>query len=161
MSDKKSSNNNPSSKKSNNSKYKNPKDAASSEEFQKTRRRADQYKKDPEKVKKLMDDVEEKIKDDQHRGPLGEMWKYLTTLIRLVKAYFSGKYTIVPWESIALALTAIIYFVSPVDLIPDFIPVVGYLDDAFVIAFVVKAIKADLDNFLDWESQQSQAKTQE
>ena len=39
-------------------------------------------------------------------------------------------------------------------LISDFIPVVGYLDDAAVISFVVASIKADLDNFLEWEDEQ-------
>ena len=61
---------------------------------------------------------------------------YLTALIRLTRAYFSKQYIDVPWQTIVLAIAALIYFVSPIDLIPDFIPVVGYLDDVAVISFV-------------------------
>ena len=53
-----------------------------------------------------------------------------------------------------LVVVAVIYFVSPVDLVPDIIPVAGLVDDAGVIAFVVAQIKADLDNFLVWETEQ-------
>jgi uncharacterized membrane protein YkvA (DUF1232 family) len=48
----------------------------------------------------------------------------------------------------------IIYFVSPIDLIPDFIPVAGYVNDAAVIAFVVRQVKIDLDKFTAWEAEQ-------
>jgi len=50
-----------------------------------------------------------------------------------------------------MATAAIIYFVNPADVIPDVIPLVGYVDDAAVIAWVVAAIRADLDAFRRWE----------
>ena len=39
----------------------------------------------------------------------------------------------------------------PADLIPDFIPVIGYLDDAAVVALAVRSVKGDLDAFRAWE----------
>jgi uncharacterized membrane protein YkvA (DUF1232 family) len=69
----------------------------------------------------------------------------------LLRAYIRGDYRDIPWGSIVLVIVAIIYFVSPIDLIPDIIPVIGLTDDAAVIAFVIAQIKADLDNFLAWE----------
>ena len=59
-----------------------------------------------------------------------------------------------PWETIALAIGAIAYFVSPVDLIPDFIPVAGYIDDAAVIAFVIASATNELHSFREWEARQ-------
>lgn len=38
-----------------------------------------------------------------------------------------------PWHAKALALGVAAYALSPIDLIPDFIPVVGYLDDAILV----------------------------
>ena len=76
------------------------------------------------------------------------------TLIRLVRAYVKGDYREVSWETVALAIGALLYFLSPVDLIPDVIPVVGYVDDAAVIGFVVASIYTDLNNFRDWEASQ-------
>jgi uncharacterized membrane protein YkvA (DUF1232 family) len=60
----------------------------------------------------------------------------------------------VPWETIVWAIAAIIYFVSPIDLIPDFIPVVGYLDDVVVIGWVAASISTDIENFREWEESQ-------
>lgn len=88
----------------------------------------------------------------QHENPLRAVWESLATLIRMVRAWASGGYRDVPWRSLTFATAAILYFVSPLDAIPDFIPVAGFLDDAMVIAWVAGAIRKDLDRFEDWES---------
>ena len=125
------------------------------EAIEKTKSKAEEYVHDPKKAKKLLDDAVKKTKSfDKSRGPLGEVWSYLTALFRLLKAYIQKDYRDIPWGSMVLVIVAIIYFVSPVDLIPDILPG-GYIDDAAVIAFVVAQIKVDLDNFMAWEVGQS------
>jgi len=136
-----------------------PEEAVKSPEFQQAKNKAEEYARDPEKANKLVDDAFKKAKG-KNKGPLGDVWRYLTALMRLTRAYFSKQYTDVPGQTIVLAIAALIYFVSPVDLIPDFIPVVGYLDDVTVISFVVASIKADLDNFLEWEDDQKMQESQ-
>ncbi len=126
------------------------------EAVEKTKSKAEGYVRDPKKATKLLEEAVKKAKDfEKNRGPLGEVWGYLTALFRLLRAYVHGEYREIPWVSIVLVTVGIIYFVSPIDLIPDFIPVVGMLDDAAVIVFVVKQIKADLENFLTWEITQT------
>lgn len=53
-----------------------------------------------------------------------------------------------PWMAKVLALLVAAYAVSPIDLVPDFIPVLGYLDDLIIvplgILLVVRLIPADL-----------------
>jgi uncharacterized membrane protein YkvA (DUF1232 family) len=39
----------------------------------------------------------------------------------------------VPWYAKALAITVAAYALSPIDLIPDFIPVLGYVDDLIIV----------------------------
>lgn len=125
------------------------------EAIEKTKSKAEEYVHDPKKAKILLDDAVKKTKSfDKSRGPLGEVWSYLTALFRLLKAYIQKDYRDIPWGSMVLVIVAIIYFVSPVDLIPDILPG-GYIDDAAVIAFVVAQIKVDLDNFMAWEVGQS------
>ena len=147
-------------RRSKSAKAKRPEDAIKSPEFQKAKSKAEEYARDPEKTKKLLNEATKKAKGGK-KGPLTEVWNYLTALIRLVRAYMSREYTAVPWETIVLSIAAIIYFVMPVDLIPDFIPVGGLLDDAAVIYFVIASIRAHLDNFLEWEAEQNQSEAEE
>ena len=125
-------------------------DAPASKEFEIAKREAKKYAYDLGKTKELLSKATRKAK---RKGPIGQSWQYLTALIRMIQAYIRGEYTEIPWESIVLSIAAIIYFVSPIDFIPDFIPLSGYLDDAAIIAFIVKSIKTDLDNFLQWEAE--------
>ena len=120
------------------------------EQVKKAQKRADKYKDNPEAADKLLEDAQEKAR--RHKGPISERLEDLGTLIRLVRAYFNGQYREVPWETIAVALGAVIYFVSPVDLIPDVIPVAGYVDDAAVVGVVIVSLSNDLENFREWES---------
>lgn len=50
----------------------------------------------------------------------------------------------VPWKSVATVAGALAYFVNPWDLVPDFIPYMGYLDDAYVIHLAIEFAKEDL-----------------
>jgi uncharacterized membrane protein YkvA (DUF1232 family) len=71
----------------------------------------------------------------------------LKLLIDLVGAYFRGQYTTIPWTTIAVCSFAIFYVVDPIDLVPGFIPVVGYIDDALVIGTVLFAAREDLVDY--------------
>jgi uncharacterized membrane protein YkvA (DUF1232 family) len=67
-------------------------------------------------------------------GPIAKIWDKVQQLWKVV---CSDK---VPWYLKAAPLAALVYLVSPIDAIPDFIPVVGLIDDAGVIALAVRAI---------------------
>lgn len=122
---------------------------------EKTRSKAEKYIRDPEKSKKLLDDALEKARQKQkHKGPLEEVWGNLTAFFRLMRAYIRREYTDIPWGSIVMVVVAVLYFVSPVDLVPDVIPFAGFIDDSAVIVFVLGQIKSDLDRFLSWEEEQ-------
>lgn len=122
------------------------------EQAKKYKSKASRYKNDPEQTEKLLKEAEEKARTNP--GPISGRVQDLATLMRLVRAYYRKEYRDVPWETIALAIGAIAYFVSPIDLIPDFIPVAGYVDDAAVIAFVITSAANDLYNFREWEALQ-------
>lgn len=122
--------------------------------IEQTKSKAEEYARDPNKAKKLLADAVKKTKSyESNRGPLADVWGYLTSLFRLLKAYIRGDYRNIPWGPVVLVIVAVLYFVSAIDLIPDILPG-GLIDDAAVIAFVVAQIKADLDNFLAWEVEQ-------
>ncbi len=75
----------------------------------------------------------------------------LMVLGRLLKAYVSGEYRVIPWQSLIKIIAGLIYFVSPIDLIPDLIPVLGFSDDVALILWIFRSIQDDINDFLAWE----------
>jgi uncharacterized membrane protein YkvA (DUF1232 family) len=73
------------------------------------------------------------------------------TLGRLLRAYAQGEYREVPWKSLLMIVAAILYFINPIDLIPDLLPLVGLTDDFAVLFMVYKSVGADIEKFLSWE----------
>lgn len=82
---------------------------------------------------------------------LDHMMDDLDTLRRMIKAWAAGTYRQVPWRAVIMATAALIYFVNPLDSIPDMVPFLGFLDDAAMLSFVVAAIRRDLARFMRWE----------
>lgn len=117
--------------------------------FGSAKRKAQSLVDDKSKVSTLL--TEAISKADKNKGPLKKVWDDLVTLIRLIRAWVSGNYRDVPWQTIVSAIAAILYFVNPFDLIPDFLPVIGYIDDAAIIGFVIASISSDIAKFRDWE----------
>lgn len=76
---------------------------------------------------------------------------YVKLFWELLKDYKDKRYTAVPWRFIAAVGFALLYLINPFDIIPDFIPVFGYLDDAAVISFVIGTFKAELDDYQAWK----------
>ena len=83
--------------------------------------------------------------------PMLELWEDIRLMVQLVTDYFNGDYQDVEWRNIAAIAGAIIYFVSPIDVIPDFIPEVGFLDDALVIKLALEFADEDLSKYKDWK----------
>lgn len=84
------------------------------------------------------------------RRVLYRVFEDFLLLFRLVRAWVKGDYTAVPRKTVFWAILAILYFLSPLDAIPDIFPG-GYLDDIAFISFVIRKIKTDLDAFSGWE----------
>ena len=105
---------------------------------------------DDEKLKKLIEDVLKKLKEiSSDKKTSAKLNDSLRLFIRIINAYTSKEYTYVPWKTICLIVAGLIYFIYPVDLIPDFIPVSGLIDDIALIAWIYESIQEDIDNFLE------------
>ncbi len=115
------------------------------------RAQAEAFARQPQKLKILLAQATEKAKQADKSAFKG-LWPYLLAMLRLIRAFCSGKYKRVSWESLISVIVAIAYFASPLDLIPDFLPGIGYLDDAMIVRFVYRLVKAELNRFMEWES---------
>ena len=79
--------------------------------------------------------------------------KYLAdvpVLISLVKSYADKEYTEIPIGTIIAIISALIYVLSPIDIIPDVLPAIGISDDAAVVAFALKFVHDDVEEFRVW-----------
>jgi uncharacterized membrane protein YkvA (DUF1232 family) len=71
----------------------------------------------------------------------------------MLKAHFSGVKKLSS-STLGLVVLALVYFLSPIDIIPDFLGVFGFADDLSVILAVFAKLKDEVEEFLDWERTQ-------
>ncbi len=90
-------------------------------------------------------------------GRLSGLRDFAVNLVRLFEMLVEPDFRI-PWRTTAAIVFALAYFLSSVDLIPDAIPVLGFVDDAFVVAEVVVLIGADLARFESFRSARRRAR---
>ena len=115
--------------------------------------------------KSLMDSIrlilgkEDKINDQLENGRGLERYaKDLLLLMSLVKDYYQGNYRNIPYKTISAAVVGLLYVINPIDLIPDFIPFIGQIDDALVLKFCLKLMEKDLLKYKTWKDEQSASK---
>ena len=72
------------------------------------------------------------------------------TIFALIKDRVSGKYTHTPWRTVSALTAALLYVLAPLDAIADFIPLMGYVDDAAVFAFALNFARFDLEAYREW-----------
>lgn len=82
---------------------------------------------------------------------IGRLWTDLPLLFRLLKAWTDGRYRGLSVRTLLSLIGALIYVLSPIDLVPDFIPGIGLIDDAAVLAFLLHSMAHDLAAFRVWE----------
>ncbi|WP_407074434.1 YkvA family protein [Psychrobacter sp. CAL346-MNA-CIBAN-0220] len=100
--------------------------------------------------------LKEKLKESTH---LERFTTDIVLLVSLVKDYYQGNYRNIPYKTISAVVVGLVYILNPIDMIPDFIPVVGYIDDALVIAFCLKMVEKDLKKYQVWKESQTPLKT--
>jgi len=121
------------------------------------RRRAERLASDPEGTERLLSRAASKAERVRNARRMRGFWSDLTALFRMVRARLRGEYERLPWRSLVSALAAIVYFVNPLDVVPDVIPFLGYVDDAAVLAFVLRMISGDVARFRTWEEERDRA----
>ena len=109
---------------------------------------------DIRKILEKQDEIERKF---QGHGPIGKFIADVKIMFSLVRDYWDGTYREVPWMSIAAIVAALAYVFSPIDLLPDFIPFVGLVDDAAVVAACLAMVRSDLQTYVAWKKQQARA----
>ena len=116
-------------------------------ELEKGYEKAEIILQDEDKIERLLQRLEKKL---QSIPKIGDKLSHIPVFASLVKSYVKKEYTEVPIGTIVAVISALAYFVSPVDLIPDILPGVGHIDDAAVVAACLVLVDTDIEEYIKW-----------
>ncbi|WP_273852514.1 YkvA family protein [Guptibacillus spartinae] len=120
--------------------------------FKRMTKKAVSVMKDKDQMQEIS--VESLKKGALYKGRKGmdDMWVDVKTFSRLVQEVRKGRYRDISKKSVILIVGALLYFVSPIDAVPDLLAGIGLLDDVAVIGFVAGQLKNELEKFREWET---------
>ncbi|MBM2846936.1 MAG: hypothetical protein HW407_2248 [Bacteroidetes bacterium] len=75
----------------------------------------------------------------------------MNDFVRMVRGWLSGRYRVTPWRSVFVLLLVAVYAINPFDFIPDWLPVIGVIDDAAMVGFLIRSLRKDVEEFREWE----------
>lgn len=105
----------------------------------------------PDKVSDTSLGFPQEVRDYRYRSTdFRNIWDYLELLFSMLSDSFKGKYPL-PKKTAFVLTFAILYLISPVDILPDIFPLIGFADDIAVLAFAASLIKDDLKNYSIWK----------
>jgi uncharacterized membrane protein YkvA (DUF1232 family) len=121
--------------------------------FGQFRRRAEKLVSNPDRVQALLSDADRK-QANAGGEKFREMRAQIGVAIALIKAWVSGDYRQVSNKTIVILVAALLYFVMPLDVVPDFLFGLGLLDDAAVLVYVFSQLQTEIAAFQVWRQQQ-------
>ena len=121
--------------------------------YKKNETKAMEILKDKNKVSKLLEEAMNKAKANRI-GPIDEIWSKLQIVFSLLKDWISGEYKQIPMGSLMILVVGLIYFITPIDILPDLIPG-GFVDDVVIFGFLFKQISADIDAYRSWKEEKA------
>lgn len=99
----------------------------------------------PEDEHRVLNDVNEKVKTLDHSK--NSTIKELLQHVKLAFSMLRDKHYNLSWKSKSLLIAGLLYFLLPSDLTPDFIPFIGYIDDAAVISAIFKRLAHEVKSY--------------
>ena len=113
-------------------------------------RRADGLVRSKERLKNLATQAVRKLSGTASMR-IDRVRDELILCIALVRSWIHGEYDGVSRQTIVAVTAALLYFVVPLDVIPDFLIGVGFIDDASVVGYVMTMLAAEMDTFRRWQ----------
>lgn len=103
-------------------------------------------------ISKLIDQAFDKV--GKSTTKVIETQNQYLAMLRMLKAWYAREYTGLSPKAVISLIASVIYFVNPIDLIPDFIPFIGKLDDKLVLGYFIKKLNVEIQKFMTWEDSQ-------
>ncbi|MCS6808765.1 MAG: YkvA family protein [Bacteroidota bacterium] len=94
----------------------------------------------PEKIASVLNSVHQRL----------PLVKNMVRKVKTLYAMLRDKEFHMTWSTKTMIIAGLLYFISPIDLLPDYIPLLGYIDDAFVISVVMNAIASEIERYQEY-----------
>ncbi len=121
--------------------------------FERAKSRASSILGDKQKLEEVLNASKTRLSEvNLENSKLSKLGHTLRVFLRMIQAFIKGEYKDTPWKSMVAIVAGIIYFLMPIDLIPDFIPFTGFIDDFTVIMLVSNAFHQDIEQFEIWDA---------
>jgi uncharacterized membrane protein YkvA (DUF1232 family) len=102
------------------------------------------------KLKLLLKKVGDRLNTVSHNPKVQAALEPILVFKRMIQAHRAGLFK-VSSKTLGLIVLGLVYFVMPFDIIPDFLPLIGFADDLSVLIAILNSVKHEVDAFLDWE----------
>ena len=107
----------------------------------------------PFKVVTILNEVADKLSSKESKdNKFRQLFDVALTVARMVRSFVSGEYREVSSGTVVSGLAVLLYVLSPIDLVPDFIPVVGFLDDLSLVSWFVGKFHGEITKYREWET---------
>ena len=113
-------------------------------------KQAERIAAQPKKLQELLSQVGQKIGKMARDPRIQKLVMPLAVFTRMIKAHYAGEYSI-STSTLVFIILGMVYFISPIDIIPDFLGVFGFADDASVVLAIFARLKDQIEEFLEWE----------
>ena len=103
-------------------------------------------------IKELIWKVSQKLKKiNGSNKQINELLEHVQLFLRMIKKSLAGEYSGFSHKTLFSLVFGLLYFVTPMDVVPDFIPMLGFSDDLSIVYFIIKNFKSDIEDFKGWE----------
>lgn len=106
-------------------------------------------------VQRVLENREPILRKVLGSSHLADFFKDIELLFGMIRDSGAKRYREVPWNTIAGVAATLLYILNPFDIIPDFIPGIGYLDDGMVVMLAMKLMGKDLEKYRKWKDTSS------
>jgi len=120
-------------------------------EMERWQNKAEEYMDNPEKTENLVSRAFKKAEASKENEVIHQIWDKIHLLFGLVRDWSKGNYKSISKSALLTIIAGLIYFVSPIDIVPDWIVGLGLVDDAAVLGLIINRLDKELVRYREWK----------
>lgn len=109
------------------------------------------YLQDPDKLNNEITEFYNRATQESGKKTVVDMWHKVQLLFRMVRESLKNNYQEMPKAKVVIGIGVLLYLVLPADLVPDLMPVFGFMDDVALLGWFIKHSADEINKFSEWE----------